>query len=414
MIRTIRYYFFVLLLLCFACNKSGVNDPQPTTGDTGSDPSSVVSSVTPVKITLPEAVFTNPAMIAQHKPSKAIIGRLESLINATPKGAAIYMSIYLFKDEFGLISAIREADSRGVDIHIMLDRSDQSDNTVTVEKLTAIDKSIDIVGMHNDAGASAINHNKFALFSDLSTEAGAVRNVVFTSSENWQPFTEKEIQNAIILSNEGLYNAYLQYWKDMKGRADHGMVNFEFRKFDDLKDGIIAFFYPKRKNGKYFGPDPIVNILDQITDPSSATIQIEMAFWTETRIGIVNKLKTLMDQGAKVEIVVRSNVGVHDALVELADDGAFVKMYNYSDVAGVKQIQLHSKVMMIRGEWNGKKTNLIITGSENYTGNALKANGENNLLLSSYNFKHPEIFERYEDNFNAIKALPGICCEVKH
>lgn len=411
MVKTIRYYCYSFLFLFFACNKSSVNKPQ----DTGnSADSSSVSSVTPIQISLPEAVFTNPAMVAQGKPSKAIIGRLEGLINATPKGASIYMSVYLFKDEFGLISAIRKAHERGVHLHIMLDRSDRSNNTATVEKLTAISKDIELVGIHNDASVSAINHNKFALFSGLSTKTGEVKNVVFTSSENWQPFTEKEIQNSIILSNEGLYKAYLQYWEEMRTRAVHGMANFTFRKFVDLEEGIEAFFYPKRENGKYYGPDPIVHILDQITDPSSTVIQIEMPFWTEARLAIVNKLRSLMSGGAKVEIVVRSNVDVYDALVDLAHEGAFVKMYNYSNVAGVKQIQIHSKVMMIQGEWNGKKTKLILTGSENYTGSALKANGENNLLLSSYHFKHPEIFKSYEENFEAIKVLPGVCCEVKH
>lgn len=405
----LRYYFCIFLLLFFACNKSSENKPQ----DTGNSvDSSLVSSLTPIQITLPEAVFTNPAMVAQGKHSKAIIGRLEGLINATPKDASIYMSVYLFKDEFGLISAIRKANERGVNLHIMLDRSDRSNNTATVEKLTAIGKDIEIVGIHNDASTSAINHNKFALFSNLSTKNGEVKNVVFTSSENWQPFTEKEIQNAIILSNKGLYNVYLQYWKDMRTRAAHGMVNFKFRKYIDLKEGIEAFFYPKRENGKYYGPDPIVNILDQITDPSSTTIKIEMPFWTEARLSIVEKLRNLMSKGAKVEIVVRSNVGVHDALVDLAGEGAFVKMYNYSNVAGIKQIQIHSKVMMIQGEWNGKKTKVIITGSENYTGNALENNNENNLLLSSYHFKHPEIFKDYEENFNKMKSLPGVCCET--
>lgn len=405
----LRYYFCIFLLLFFACNKSSENKPQ----DTGNSvDSSSVSSLTPIQITLPEAVFTNPAMVAQGKHSKAIIGRLEGLINATPKDASIYMSVYLFKDEFGLISAIRKANERGVNLHIMLDRSDRSNNTATVEKLTAIGKDIEIVGIHNDASTSAINHNKFALFSNLSTKNGEVKNVVFTSSENWQPFTEKEIQNAIILSNKGLYNVYLQYWKDMRTRAAHGMVNFKFRKYIDLKEGIEAFFYPKRENGKYYGPDPIVNILDQITDPSSTTIKIEMPFWTEARLSIVEKLRNLMSKGAKVEIVVRSNVGVHDALVDLAGEGAFVKMYNYSNVAGIKQIQIHSKVMMIQGEWNGKKTKVIITGSENYTGNALENNNENNLLLSSYHFKHPEIFKDYEENFNKMKSLPGVCCET--
>lgn len=412
----LKYYFLVLLFLCIACSSSSIK-PKPPSGG-GNDGSGVedqdTPTVEPLNITLPEADFTDPRLVAKRKHSKAIIGRLISLIDAAPEGSSIYMSYYGFNEQmYGVFSAIRKADSRGVKLHVMVDNSDRSSNGRTIEKLKAIDKDIDIVGIHNDASSSAINHNKFVLFSSLLKKSGKVKDIVFTTSENLGPHTEIEIQNAVILSNKGLYQAYLHYWEIMKSRAAHGMVNYTFRKYNALKeDGIMAFFYPKRKNGKYYGPDPIVRILDQITDPSSTTIQVEMAFWTHGRIDIVNKLSDLLDQGANLEIVVRSNVTVHDELVDLAERGAYVKMYDYSHVPGVIRVDIHSKVMMIRGEWRGHKTKLVIAGSENYTGNALTHNNENNILLSSYHFKHPKIFKAYEENFNEIKTLPGVCCNT--
>lgn len=412
-----KYFLFVFLLVCFACNKkSGVDNRTDNNSSGGGDDKIATDSVKSSESTLAVAVFTDVRMIAQGKPSNAIINYLTSLINNTPKGASIYLTIYTFKDEFGLMTAINSADERGVKVHIMLDRGSTDFNDLTIDKLIAMSKNIDIVGIYNNVKSKSYgkNHNKFALFSELSTKKGDYKNVVFTSSENWTPGTEKKIQDAVSLSNKGLYDAYLQYWKDMKLHADHKMASYNYREYKNLKDGIEAFFYPKRRNGSYFGQDPIVQILDQITNPSSTTIQIAMAFWTNDRISILNKLQYLMNQGAKVEIVVRSSVEIYGALEKLAKEGALVKMYNYTNVPNVKKIKMHSKLLLIRGEWGGHKTNIIVTGSENYNYSSLEISNNNNLLLSSYHFKHSEIFDQYEDYFNAIKVLPGVCCTTKH
>jgi phosphatidylserine/phosphatidylglycerophosphate/cardiolipin synthase-like enzyme len=408
-----KCYLLVLSVVCFVCSCNTSSGYLTNSGDgSGGGDSTSELTVKPINITFPEADFTDPSQIAQGNRSKAITGRLEDLINAAPKGASIYMSIYGFdiKAEDGLRSAVRKAVIRGVKIHIMLD--DQKPNDPTVEVLSAISKAIDLVVIHNDM-SGGINHNKFALFSDLITKTGNAKHVVFTTSQNWGPHSETEIQNAVILMNKGLYEAYKEYWKDMKSRADNDMANFQFRTFNDSEEGISAIFYPKRKNGHYFGPDPIANILDNITDPASTTIQIEMPFWTQGRPAIISKLKTLLHSGARVEIVVRSSVPVYDALVDLSDQGAYVKMYNYTHEPNVKRIKLHSKVMMIRGEWKGEKTKLVITGSENYAVAGLKTSNDNNIILNSRYFNHPRFFNRFEDNFNKIKDLPGVCCTKK-
>ncbi len=414
MIKT-KYYLVILFTSFCACNSATINEP-PT--PSGGEDSSSVSNVQPISITFPEADFTELNKIKKDKRSRVIIRRLANLIDAAPKGSSIYMSIFAFdtKNEPLLIDAIRRADIRNVDLHLEVDIK-PSGNMLTVNKLKAIDQDIDIVVIDNDVSLDAINHNKFTIFSKVKTKTGLAKGVVFTSSENWGPYGEKNINNAVILANDGLYQAYLGYWKEMKQRATQGMKDYTFRKYSDPEHGIYALFYPKRKNGKPYGPDPIINILDEITDPSSTTIQIEMPTWSKCRVTIAEKLSKLMNQGAKIEVVVRSNIDdqVHDELVNLANRGAFVKTYNYSTTdKSVKWIRLHSKVMMIRGEWKGEKTNVIVTGSENYNCAAFKRNNENNIILSSHNFKHPRLFKRFEDNFNEMKTLPGICCMEKN
>jgi phosphatidylserine/phosphatidylglycerophosphate/cardiolipin synthase-like enzyme len=420
----LRYYLFVFLFIFCACSSAAIDEPQPSS-DGGDDSGGSSTSLTPAAITFPEADFTSVRAIKQGQASKAIIGRLAGLIDATPKGASIYISIFIFKNEYGLLNAIRQANNRGVKLHIIIDMSSanhRKGNASTIENLKAMGNGIDVVETYNDAQANAINHNKLVLFSELSTKKGKAKNVVFTSSENWAPSTEKNMQNAVILSDKGLYQAYLHYWKEMKERAAGGMKNYTFIKYSDPDGGIWAYLFPKRKKGNRYGPDPMIKILDEISDPSEATIQIEMPIWTKYRIrvdhaldgvSIVDKLSQLLKQGAKVEIVARSNIDAHDEVAALAGQGAFVKMYNYTDEPGVKKIKLHSKVMLIQGEWNGKKTRLVIAGSQNFGGKSITANNNNTIVLSSYHFKHPQFFKKFEDNFNKMKTLPGICCSEK-
>lgn len=410
----VKYCFFILLLTFCACSSStDVKPPSPP----GGDDSSSVSSAEPLTITLPRADFTEVSKIKKHVRSKVITQRLIGLIDATPKEASIYLSPDRLKDNMDrVIDAIKGADIRGVDLHIMLDMSSDGNrkaNKSTIKKLKLIDRDMDVVEIRIVPDGNGVNHNKFNLFSKVVTKTGEARNVVFTTSQNMFPNAEKKNQNAVTLSDGGLYQAYLGYWQDMKKYADNGKENYTYRKYSDPDNGIYAFFYPKTKNRAYFGPDPIINVLDNITDPSSATIQIVNSSWTSCRINILQKVSDLMDRGANVEIIARSSVSkkIYDGLVDLANRGAFIKLYNYDEVHHtVKQIRTHSKVMLIRGEWKGNKTNIVITGSENYSCGSLKKSYNNNILLSSYNFNHPDIFKRYEDHFNKIKKLPGVCC----
>lgn len=412
----IKYYLFILLLAFCACSSSTDVEPPPT--PPGGDDSSSVSSVEPLSVALPRADFTELSKIKRKEHSKIVTQRLIDLIDATPEDASVYLSPdRIGKNMDGIINAIRRADIRGVDLHIMLDMSSAANrkgNSPTIKRLKLIDSGMDLVKIHIAPDGNGVNHNKFDLFSKIKMRSGELKNVVFTTSQNMFRNAETKIQNAITLSDSGLYQAYLSYWQEMKQKRTHkGKKNYTFRKYSDPDNGIYALFYPKTKNGQYFDPVPIANVLDKITNPSSTTIKIAMAGWDNCYIDVVKKLSDLMEQGAKVEVVTRSSASkkVHDWLVNLANRGAFIKMYNYDRLHNnVKKIRTHSKEMIIDGKWKGNKTNVIVTGSENFNCADLKRGYNNDVILSSHNFGHQKIFKRYEDNFDKIKKLPGVCC----
>jgi hypothetical protein len=82
------YFFIILLLLSFGCQE---NDDMPVQEEI------IPSPVKPLSITLPEAIFTEPARIKDGMKSTVIYDRVTELVDATPEDASIYISIYQYR-----------------------------------------------------------------------------------------------------------------------------------------------------------------------------------------------------------------------------------------------------------------------------------------------------------------------------
>ena len=397
-------YIRLLFLLCAlffvtACSDSEDSPvtPQPE----------VETEVVPLKALLPEAVFTDPAKVAAATNSTEILDRLIALIDASPERSSIHIAIYLF-DYADLVDALDRADARGVKLHLMLDLSredSEKTNPYTINQLkTKLSENAELVVVDSDAGTIAINHNKFALFSEIITEKGEATHVVLQTSHNFLLSGARKMQDGVVLTHDGLYEAYQTYWQDMKNGAQQGMKYYDYKEFHDAAAGVSAYFLPKRRDGESYGEDTIIEFLNKITDPASAVIRIGMSDWTSTRINIVNRLGELVDQGAKVELVVKSSISedVLSGLRELEEKGAYLKVYNMTE-SGQQKINIHSKFMLIEGPWEGENAQVLITGSHNFTNNALRYNNETILLLKDH-----ELYSSYITFFEALKAIPGL------
>lgn len=355
----------------------------------------------------PEAVFTDPAKVVRGVSSTEIMDRLIALVDASPRNSAIYISIFQFEYP-ALVAALKRADARGVALHIMLDLSREESmayNPATIDDLkTNLSENAELVVVESDAGSIAINHNKFALFSELATTAGGARNVVFQTSHNFTLAGTRKAQDAVIIPHQGLYQAYLSYWQDMKKGAQQGMKDYNYQEFHDPAAGVSAFFLPKRRNGGAYGEDAIIELLDQISQPATATVRIGMSDWVSSRMNIVLKLEELLQQGAHLELVVKSSISedILSGLRALEAKGAFLKVLNMTESSRQK-VNIHSKFILIEGVWDGSQTKLLQTGSHNFTQNALRYNNETILLLKD----HP-LYSQYTSFFEELKSLPGL------
>lgn len=394
--KKIVYCFVGLFFIIASCKKN----PD--------DSANKLAQVIPLQSPVPDAFFTDLSKVGNGLASPVIMDRLIAMLDAAPQGSSVSLCIFEF-DHAGVIDALKRANDRGVILRLMIDMSREetiAQNPPTISKLRSfINSSSEVVVIKSDAGTSSINHNKFVLFSQLETKSGKVENVIFQTSHNFTVDDTKKIQDVVILSQKGLYDAYLAYWNDMKAKAENGMKDYYYKEYDNPVTGLTACFFPKRRDGATYGADNIIEILDAITEPTTALIRIGMSDWVASRINIVQKLDELLAQGATIEVIVKSKADqeILDGLENLRIKGAYVKIYNLTYSNQVK-INIHSKFMLIRGEWKGEQCDLLVTGSHNFTTNALRYNNEALLILKNHN----DFFSTYMKVYDDMKKLPGL------
>lgn len=399
--KSLRYIFISLLFIIYACSSPSENEKEKP-------PEGSITLETPLSKSIsniPVALFTDSKKIASGAESALIVNRLIDYINAAPDESSIYISIYLFEYK-PLILSLKKAYTRNVNLNVMIDMSDRSNNQETLAEMASWGDDIQIVQIKNDASSIAINHNKFVLFSEVSTDDEKLKNIIFQTSHNFHHTALKKIQDAVILSNNELYNAYLDYWNQMAKLSISGMENYTYSEFTSTNGNLSAFFYPKRKNGERFGEDTFIEILNNISDPKETTIKIGMSDWTDSRVNIIDKLLDLQVKGATIEIVTKNSgkgPAVMNGLKKLQESGAYVKVFNLKSAIDIPKINIHMKLMMIDGSYKSKNQKIIITGTQNFTNNAIWNNNETTLILTDH-----ELFPEYETYFSKLKTLPGL------
>jgi len=285
---------------------------------------------------------------------------------------------------------------------VLIDRSREESietNVFTIQRLKgklAGQSSFSTVNNDISSGTSgSINHLKYVLFSDLEIPGeGKATNVVFSTSSNFTSADMKKIQDAVIISDEGFYNAFKVNWERINGLAAGGMNMFNYQTYASATGETSAFFFPRRLNGAHDGNDTIIEILDKITDFANATVQIGMSDWSDSRVNIVHKLIELRDKGVKIEVIAKSSAGplILTELQKLKAKGAYVNIL-------MLPVNIHAKFMLIKGKWNGTaNSELVVTGTHNFTSNALKVNNEVIILLRNHH-----LFSDYQKYYTELK-----------
>lgn len=349
----------------------------------------------------PVTYFSDVAKVKAGEPSLRIMNALVELVDGALPGSDIFMNIYEI-DYIPLVRALEAAQKRGVLLHLMIDSSKAASwkkNKVAVTALKAVIRAPgELVLIDNDNGVNAINHHKHLLFSRVKLRGNLIRNAVFTTSEN---FTNRELtvlEDAILFSDPDMYNAFIENWHKMKQLALSGMKRFAFGSFYSNSGAVQAQFFPERMAGSWDGHYQVADFLDSLDGHfDKDTIRVGMDQWSDGQLEILEKLMSLHDKGAQIEIIVRNehSIGLGSGFLgklhAFKDRGAEVLILPDDQI-------IHSKFMMVQGQISGKQRKVLLVGTLNYTNPATQHN--NNLLLK---IEDPEVFAKYRANFKNIQ-----------
>ncbi len=345
-----------------------------------------------------QALFTDPA----NKPDLTIEDEFRRLVRSAVPGSTIRISIYAFSRNT-IADEVIAAGARGVDVKLVLDGLNRFENSAgEIVPFGAVQKMRDALGVANvvicsddeeivalEGGclSSGINHNKFAVFSELCDGS---KNVVFQSSSNFSASQNDVQQNAVIMRDDpGLYDGYLAYW--IAEAAKVKIPNY-FQEVDGA--GTRAWFFPRQRTGTATqepSTDVIQGILDNVDCVGGTRVRVAMAFFNDSRDYLVDSLARLKGAGCDVKIL---------SSTDITSDGVKAKIRSAftTDEARFPE-HLHSKYLFVDGGYVNTQRKLVWTGSHNWVYGSIRLNEETILRVDD-----ATVFAGFDENWKTIWA----------
>jgi hypothetical protein len=381
-----------------------------------------------------EAVFTTPT--GTDAQQRAIVNRVISLIDGAAAGSRIRVAMF-YADDPAIPTALVAAKDRGVSVQVIFD-SRMADTGESAGIRAVWSQLVSGLGTSKSASSwvmacpagrgcvgslklsnvTAINHNKFFLFSNT----GGTPDVVVQSSANLHNGRDgtKGYNNALILTgHNAIFSAYEGYFGDMAALRTNN--NYYDTGRAPVTDGNAkAHFFPRSSaaDNQYRDPseDTMYTVLDHIdcfgnttvgtTDNHRTIIRVNQHIFS--RPYLAEKLVDLDAAGCYVEVVQNYAPDGDPDKVSLAEEslrdllartssaynGVVVRYYCDSD-----PVWTHSKYLLVEGKYYGEADRRIVwTGSANWSTNSLRQSDETVLQLED-----SAVFAQYLADFRAAR-----------
>lgn len=348
-----------------------------------------------------EITFNQPGL-AENQPSSRLEDRFIELISQALPGSEISMSIYTFKRET-VARALLEAQQRGVQVRVVVDN--KSRGSPALDLLTSGDGTLQPLGDCDGRCLKVcwlgcqglhINHNKFALFSEL--EDGG-RWVVVQTSANLTRGQLRHYNDLIVIKNDRrIYRAFEGYFADLMrpiwrpSYARHGAGSAP----------IEAYFFPR-----LLGADPVLDILGDVECDDESMIRVAHSRFEAQRSKVAKRLRTLAEGGCDVHVLARSEPGKRSPGTSVVDELAdLITVLPYKGPALEKrQNALHTKLILIKARYRGSEEphHIVLTGSHNLSITSLRLNDEvllridDEAVFDSYAGFWESIIEAHQD-----------------
>ncbi|MDN3355145.1 phospholipase D-like domain-containing protein [Actinomadura sp. DC4] len=343
-------------------------------------------------------LFNDPE--STHSRQYAIVQQIEDNIAAAPKGSVIRVAVYSM-DLDAVADALIAAHRRGVYVKVLMDQHAENDlwHRLVAElggKVSTKSASSyavlcygGCVAHHYSGGAPAAwLHAKYYLFS-----GGGKPTVTLTSANPTAVQAEVTWNNSYtVVGNSGLYNAYVKHFTDMsKGAAGTHKAGYYWTYGSNPK----AYYWPKASGAS----DTIDGMLKLITCSTAYPTQVRIAMyqWSDNRLTLAKRLKTMASKGCKITVIYTKDEVSSGVRTTLAGSKIDVRDSTHGTTAdGYAAYYTHDKYLLINGRYNGASgQKIVMTGSANYTANALYHNDETDMKLTG-----SSAYDAYLANFD--------------
>jgi phosphatidylserine/phosphatidylglycerophosphate/cardiolipin synthase-like enzyme len=337
------------------------------------------------------ALMTGPVFNDPHGGTgaqSAISTQIGKLIDATPRGAVIYVAMYHFSAR-DLAAKLVRANRRQVQVRVVLDHESTGFTAYTTLRNglggdTKKPSWVIVCGTGRGCIGPQFNHNKFFLFS---TTTGSKKVVVQTSANATYASRDLQWNDALTVKNADVYAGYRDYFYDLATRRQrpdyHRVVQAGSYRLD---------FFP------WSSGDPVSTALDSVSCAGGTRIRLMLDYFTWSPVA--QRLWSLDDQGCQVQIFF-SHVGTTVAR-DLLKQGGRNSGPEVRYLPDHGQVYAHSKYLLIDGRYQGTPQKIVFTGSNNYTAAGFHGHDEAMLTIADGSLE-----TRYAANFDAAFEKGG-------
>lgn len=353
-------------------------------------------------------VFNRPLVGGEH--DYRIESDLVQLIEGAPPGSTIYGSMYTWT-RTPVAEALSEAQARGVHVRLAIDADGSggatSDPDNPAQKILRNADLDQLVYCRGPGGSTAcvsnrpnsINHNKLFMFSRTRDMTDAV----WVASYNLTHPQGRMFNNAVVFYGDaGLYD---EFEADMQNMLAQNKTNDYFGTpvghYRNDDGSVTVFMSPRPDSSGGIDADPstdeIARILDRIqTYEKGCEIDVAEPFFTGPRRAVADELVRIANLGCDVKIVHGPSMSPYTYNILHGVPGIDMKGY-YDGTDPEAVISVHSKYIRIQANVGGEPSNIVLTGSQNLTGPALRMHDE--VLVA---VRKPAVAKAYLRNFQVL------------
>ncbi|NUN70748.1 MAG: T9SS type A sorting domain-containing protein [Bacteroidetes bacterium] len=274
-----------------------------------------------------------------------------------------------------IATALLAARNRGVKIRAI----GEKDNSGTAPWTTLKNAGVVVIDDGYDAvnAAAGLMHNKFYVFDNRDGSSDKDDWVLTGSWNATDPGTDNDAQNIIVVQDKALATAFTMEFEEMWG-ANTDSPNaagsrFGARKLDNTPHRFTVNGTPMEL---YFSPSD--KVTTQInTALKTAQSSINVALLSFTRDELAQTIVAKKNAGLKTRVMMDNNTDSGNDFLYMQSNGIDIRLPGAA-LTGL----LHHKYAVVDAD-KPAGSNIVVTGSHNWSSSAEIANNENTLIIRS-------------------------------